>query len=78
MSAVVTTWVLCVMLDTHSPNSRICQQEPDQATCVRDLSEWVSRSYAWEVRSGIHATAVALCGPDSLRLLGMQNNRQGD
>lgn len=60
------TWFLCTILDIHSPSTRSCAPEPDNAACITDLGDWVQRSRAWEERSGLRATAFAICVPPEL------------
>lgn len=57
-------WVLCTVIDWHTPSLKVCKPEPNEATCTHHLKEWIWKSSAWELRSGIHSlTAVAACGP---------------
>lgn len=49
----MTLWVLCFVLDWRDHISPVCLIQPSQATCFRELNDWLQRAKDWERRSHI-------------------------
>lgn len=67
VAAHLAGWVLCLMLDFKSTTPAVCLPEPDHETCLRDLREWINHGWAWESRSGLQKSVLALCVPPEMR-----------